>query len=265
MSRRFVNADGGDQKIDLAPITLRSNSAYSLIFVFISPDNASGNNWTSLYDESGSFPIANNFLMKQSGSIEWSDRGTDSTLVLTATAAELDNDTLHWIFAVKRTNSDRSIWVDGANEVTNTSTVDPTGTSTLWRVGNAGGGGVLPDGGRVARVIRLPGVALSLAEARQLAFYGPGSRRYRDGTWYELTGAPQEPELWGGVPGVVTGSTPGGNLAIRDIVAPSVIPRLVTFVPPAAAITGRIMSSLAYRGGLAGKGGIAGIGGGLAA
>ena len=32
-----------------------------------------------------------------------------------------------------------------------------------------------------------------------------------------------------------------------------------------AAITGRIMSSLAYHGGLAGKGGIAGIGGGLAA
>jgi len=231
MSRQ-LSAD--DQNIDVAPISLRTNATFSFFCWFNSPDNASGSGFAYLYIETLGFPVTNAFSMKTSGVINWFTRDSSSNAANFDTTNAFDDGAWHWFLAVKRSDTDREMWVDGISENTSSSNSTTAGTITSWRISGTGSLR-LPNGARLARVVRLPRVVLSLAEARYLAYYGPGSRRYNDdATWYELKGDQQEPEFFNnGTPGVVNGGMlPGGNEPFRDI--PDPVNRRVLFVPPPA-------------------------------
>ena len=263
MARQW-EAPGANQRIGPANLFLRTSTSYSIIFWFLSPDNSGGNDFANLYNEANGFPVACSFLMGQSGAITWKDRDSDASSADLVSAIEFDDGVWHWLFGVKRNNTDREMFIDGNSEDTDTTTtVDTDGVPIESNIG-AGSPNYLPAGGRIARVVRLPGVALTLKQAREVAFFGPERwSNVPNATWYELTGENPEPELFGDgrLFGDVTNTIMGAHPPIR-FRDPRIAERVIPFVPPAP--SGRIMSSLAYRGGLAGKGGIAGIGGGLA-
>ena len=227
---------GNPQLITIAPLGLRDHTQYSFISWLNSPDNSGGNEFAFFYFEQETSEVANNGIrMSQAGQIIWRDKDDGAVFTDLTATGPFDDDEWHWVFAVKRANNDRELYVDGVSEATSTDTVDADGVLAQFDIGAAGGGHFIA-GARQGRVIRLPGVALSLAEARDLAFNGPGRRRYgRRATWYELDGSPSEPEFFNnGTPGVVSGMDPGGRGPYREIFVPR--NRLVTFVPPEVAV-----------------------------
>ena len=228
---------GNPQLITLAPLGLRDHTQYSFITWFNSPDNSGGDDFAFFYleQETGGFPIGNSFRLDQDGTIKWFDRDDGSASTLLISANTFDDNKWHWICGIKRANNDRELFVDGVSEATSADVVDADGVPDTFEIGSIGSGHLIA-GARQGRVVRLPGVALSLAEATDLAFNGPGRRRYnRRCTWYELNGSPSEPEFFNnGTPGVVSGMDPGGRGPYREIFVPR--NRLVTFVPSEAAV-----------------------------
>lgn len=247
---------------------LGNQTAFSLVQWFRSPDNSGGSDFVSIFNEGSSgFPHNHLLQLKQSGAINVFYRNVDSETITITSVAGFDDDVWHWIHWVKRASNDYQLYIDGTSEGTDTTTVDPVPSLTAFQLGatNTGVSGSMLGSLWGFRT------ALTIEQARSVAFTG------RCGVAPEfflplglapgITSADSDPDLSGGATDYSV-SPDGSDIAFVD--SPPIGPLFgydlgwqgaFTGVAP----TGRIMSSLAYHGGLAGAGGIAGKGGGLAA
>ncbi len=224
------------RKVTLTENSLRTHTKYSFICLFNSPDTSVGA--VGLYQEDDTFPEINTIGLTTSGAVNWFDRDTASNSSnLTGLTDTLDDSNWHWLFCVKRSNIDREMFVDWVSDGTSTNNSTEVGPVVSWGIGVGGDG---PFGARLKRHIRLPGIALSLAEARHIAINGPGSKRYsRTSTWYDLTGISPEKDFFNnGRPAPLVGYVPGGNAPCKKLFVLN--KRLITFVPPAPLVVGLV-------------------------
>ena len=195
MARLTSGSASGADQIDFdSTATSLSGATFSVVVWFKSPDNAVGSDFANIYFQGNDFPGTLSLQMKQSGVVNYFLRD-DSSNLISLNSGVVDDGNWHWIFVVKRSNTDHQYYMDGVSQGTSATSVG-TYTPTLSEVA-ANGLNTLPVGGAITRIM-LWRRALTLDEARNAAYYGMIKGGGAPGVlWAELGFATTEPD-WSG-------------------------------------------------------------------
>ena len=150
---------------------LKDATRFSIICMFLAQDNSGGATDERIYSEHEAFNDLNQLAINQtSNDLRWFYRSSGGLFTMDSTNTFGDAN-WHWLLAVKRAANDFQMYVDGASEGTDTTTISPSSSSNERNIGNRADGTYDSGGVTIARFMTYR-EAIEVDEAKAIIFSG---------------------------------------------------------------------------------------------